>query len=81
MAINYREGVLTLEAPDRPPMEIRLEDLEFTPEKEAHVKVYDVFVRVMLLGKKFDEYVTDFIGKDGAYTGGLYVHIVQCPTI
>jgi len=58
--IVYRDGRLTLIAPDDHSggLVIEPQDLMPDPAREIAIRLYDVDVRVVLVGAKYDEYIT-----------------------
>ncbi|TRY77867.1 hypothetical protein TCAL_08131 [Tigriopus californicus] len=62
--IVYEDGHLWLRAPDREDLRIEHEDLEYSKEKEVAVKILDVRVRTIFLGRKYDEYISEFVAGD-----------------
>jgi len=60
MELKYHNGCLTVVAPDDQDggLAIDPKDLLPDPQREIAIKLYDSDVRVLLVGKKFDDYVT-----------------------
>ena len=59
--LSFRQGVLWLSAPGRDSIAIDPEHLQDEAARRISMKLYDVQVGVLLLGEKYDEFVTDFV--------------------
>eukprot|EP00095_Tigriopus_kingsejongensis_P012340 maker-scaffold198_size266703-snap-gene-0.18 protein:Tk12340 transcript:maker-scaffold198_size266703-snap-gene-0.18-mRNA-1 annotation:"hypothetical protein DAPPUDRAFT_208272" len=62
--VVFHDGHLWLRAPDRPELRIEPEDLEYSRERELRVKLLDVLVKTIALGRKYDEYISEFVTGD-----------------
>ncbi len=59
--LTYEEGRFVLRAPDRPPLTLDPSDLEPSADRMVSMKLYDIYINVLLLGTKYDDYVTEFV--------------------
>ncbi len=63
--MDYKEGLLVLQAPGREPLSIEEADLQYSPEKEVTVKMVEVHVKTITIGDKYDEFITDYLTSSG----------------
>lgn len=61
MDISMKEGKLWLSAPGREPLLIDDKDLKYSDEKAVSIKMLDIFMKGIFVGKKYDEYFSDFL--------------------
>ena len=57
----YKEGNLWLSAPGKEDLMISPEDLKYSQEKEISVRMLDIDMKTILVGKKYDQFFSEFL--------------------
>lgn len=61
MDLIFKEGNLWLTAPGKEDLMISPEDLKYSVKKEISIRMLDIDMKTILVGKKYDQFFSEFL--------------------